>query len=58
MFHWHGLYDFVYVEQRETNMATVMSKPDFHQNALQFINDIVMCIGLMRFEYMLCKNYV
>jgi hypothetical protein len=43
--------------ERETNMATMMSKPDF-QNPLQFINDLVVCMGPVRFEYVLCKNYL
>jgi hypothetical protein len=60
IFYWQRVYKYVCSEpERETekNMATMMSKPDF-QNPLQFINDVVVCIGPIRFEYVLCKNYL
>jgi hypothetical protein len=44
--------------QREWDgYAAMVSKPDF-QNPLQFINDVVLWIGPVRFEYVLCKNYL
>ena len=44
------------IRERE-DMTTMMSKPDF-QNPLQFINDVVVWICPVCFEYVLCKNYL